>query len=688
MLLPALLIALPAVADEGMWLFTHPPRNILQKNYDFQPDAAWLEHIQKSCVRFGRGGSASLVSADGLVMTNHHVGSDAIEKLSTAERNLIEDGFYAPTRDVELKCDDLELQILWSIEDVTAEVNAAVSGEMSPADAGAARRRKIAEIEARSQADTGLYSEVVTLYRGAWYHLYRYKRYDDVRLVWAPELRTAAFGGDVDNFEYPRYSLDVAFFRIYENGKPLEPAEYLRFASKGVEEEDLVFVTGHPARTQRILTVDHLKLLRDVVYPTILQRLWRREVQLLNFCDRSEENRRIGWGDLASVQNSRKAFTGYLNGLQDPAIFATKVAAEKRLRDAVEANPEYRSKWGDAWPRLAEAEREFATYYGRYSALEGRRAPITWSSLFSLARHIVRLTEELEKPSEARLSEYRDTELESLKLRLYSPAPIYDALEIETLASGLAYLAETFGADDPLVATALAGRSPRAAAEDAVRHTRLKDVPARKALVEGGVAAVRTADDPLLRLARVLDADARALRARYEDEVESVESEAYAKIAAAQFAVLGDELPPDATGTLRMSFGPVRGFVENGQPVPPYTTLAGLFDRAALRKHAPPFDLRQNWIDAKPRLDLHTPYNFVSTAEVIGGNSGSPVLNRAGQVVGIIFDINLQGLVWDTAYSDAQARSVAVDVRAIMEALTKVYRADALVKELTAGHGE
>jgi len=667
-------------ADEGMWLFTRPPTKILKDKYNFEPDAQWLEHVQKSCVRFSSGGSGSLISSDGLVMTNHHVGSDQIGDLSTPERDLLKDGYYAKTQADELKCDNLELDILWTIRDVTKDVEGAVTANMSAADAGAAKRKKIAAIEKEAKENAGLQAQVVTLYHGARYHLYLYKRYTDIRLVFAPESQIAFFGGDNDNFEYPRFNLDVCFFRIYENDKPLKPEHYLRWSEVGASEGDLTFICGHPGRTQRLFTMDHLRVLRDVMYPMRLQQLWRREVQLLGFSARGAENERISQNDVHGVQNSRKAITGVLAGLQDPAVMAAKEKAERDLRAAVDANPAYKSKWGGAWDKIAEAEKKYATFALRYSALEGR--PIFGSDLYGFARTIVRLAAEKPKPDADRLTGYHDADLDSVYLRLYSTAPVYDALEVDRLASGLSFLVERFGGDDPLVVKLLDGQSPRARAQALVSGTTLKNVDARRKLADGGAKALAESTDPMIKFAALVDPEGRALRKRYEDEVESVERENYAKIAAASFAIHGEDAYPDATFTLRFAFGPIKGFKTGDTTVPAFTDFAGLYQRHAERKGEFPFNLPPRWENEKSKVNLKTPYNFICTADIIGGNSGSPVINKAGEVIGIVFDGNLDGLVWDIAYTDVTARAVCVDARAIIQSMRDLYGAGALADEI------
>jgi hypothetical protein len=667
-----------ARADEGMWLLTGPPVQELKAKYGFEPAPAWLEHLQKSCVHIGASGS--LVSPQGLVMTNHHVGHRQLEKHSTPEHNLLETGFYARTHAEELKCTDMEVEILWSIEDVTERINAAAAPDMPSAAAFAARRKAMTRIEQEARDKTGLEYQVVTLYHGARYHLYGYKRYTDIRLVMAPEKNIAFFGGDRDNFEYPRFDLDMCFFRIYENDQPLKCAHYLHWSANGAADGELTFVLGHPRRTQRLYTIDHLKFLRDVDTPRQLTAVCQREVLLSVFAERSDENARLASGAAFGSQNQRKSLLGVYAALLDPGLWAVKQADEDRLRAAVAADPQKQAQWGDAWERIAAAQQAFRQFYGPYSVLQGRAFS---SDLFRIALTLVRLADELPKPNTERLREYRDSELESVYLELYSPAPIYDSFEIERLRSGFMLLAEQFGGDDPLVVKALDGRTPQARAEQLVRGCTLKEVATRKQLATGGQEALEAAHDPLIALARLIDPEARTFRQRHEDQVESVEREAYARIGAARFAVLGEDVYPDATGTLRLSFGPIQGYPEDGRMTPPFTTFAGLYQRADEHRGQAPFALPKRWQERKNQLNLDTPLDFVCTADIIGGNSGSPVVNRAGEVVGLIFDGNIQGLAWDIAYTDAQGRAVAVDSRAIIEALRKVYDADALADEIT-----
>lgn len=668
-----------ARADEGMWLLNRPPLAAMKERYAFSPSAAWLEHVQKAAVNFD-GSSGSFVSADGLVMTNHHVGSDAIQTLSTAEKNYSRDGFIAARREDELKVPSIELTVLQRIEDVTDRVNGAVKPEMDVTDAGAARREAIAQIEKAESDKSGLRCSVVTLYNGGLYHLYCSKVFTDVRLVFAPEEAIAFFGGDTDNFEFPRYDLDCCFFRIYEDGKPYKPEHWLKFAATGAKDGDLTVVIGHPGRTQRLLTSDDLKFVRDTAMPTSLQTYWRNEVKLQEFSGRSAENARIAREDLSSVANGRKAFTGELAGLQDPALMKVKQDDETRIRNAVEARPEWRSKWADAWDDIAESKQTFAEWYIEWYLFD---RPARGGRLLADGLTMLRWAEELTKPSADRLAEFRDPNLESLRAGLYSEAPLYDALEQFKLTAYLSLLVERLGGEHAVVRAMLDGKSPAARAEEVVKGTKLKTPAARRALVNGGPAAAEDSSDPLIRLARAMDQACREAMTFYQDDVESVERDAYAKIAAARLAIDGEKSYPDATGTLRLTFGTVKGYAEDGREVAPFTDIAGTFTRAEQRKGQEGFELPASWLKAKDKLDGSKPFNFVCTCDIIGGNSGSPVVNRDGEVIGLIFDGNLQSLPGAFLYDGTANRALAVDVRGMVEALGKVYGADALVKELT-----
>jgi hypothetical protein len=676
-----LLAVTPVVfGDEGMWLFNNPPTKYLKEKHHFDATPEWLEHVQKSSVRFNSGGSGSFVSADGLVMTNHHVGADCLQKMGDEKHNYYRDGFHARTREEERKCGDLELNVLMSIEDVTDRVKAAVKPDMTPAEAFAARRAVMATIEKESTDKTGLRSDVITLYQGGLYHLYRFKKYEDVRLVFAPEQQIAFFGGDPDNFEYPRYDLDVCFFRVYENGKPAKIEHYLKWSKDGAKEDELVFVSGHPGRTDRLATLAELAYLRDTGFPFLLQRLNRWEVLLLSYSGRTEENARRAKEFLFAVQNSRKARLGGLAALLDPALIARKTAEEKKLR-AKAAETESLEAARKAWERIAGAQKVRVANIRKYTMLEG--AAGFNSELFTLARTLLRAAEERPRPNNQRLREFRDSNLDSLKFQLFSPAPIYDDYERVKLADGLTFLANELGSRNKLVQQVLAGKSPQERAYELVKGTKLKNVDVRKKIYDEGQKAVEEANDPMIALAKLVDAEARAVRKVMETDVEEVQRQAYGEIARVKFALEGTDTYPDATFTLRLSFGVVKGYEENGKKVPFETTFAGLYEWSAEHKNLPPFDLPPRWLEKKDKLNLKTPLDFVCTADIIGGNSGSPVINKKAEVVGLIFDGNIQSLMLDFAYSDEQARAVSVHSAGIVEALRKVYDAGELADELT-----
>lgn len=680
----ALAAAVSLRADDGMWLVNNPPSAQLKERYGFEPSAAWLEHVQQASVRFNNGGSGSFASADGLIITNHHVGFDAIYKLSTRERDLLKHGYLARTRAEELPCVDLELNVLMAIEDVTARVNAAVQPGMSASEAVAARNAAKSAIEKESFDRTGLRSDIVILYQGAQYHLYRYKRYTDVRLVFAPEEQAAFFGGDPDNFEFPRFNLDVAIFRAYENGAPARVEHFLKWNPAGTQEGDLVFLTGHPGTTQRLITLAELEFARDVQAPLALRNLKSREVLLNSWGKRGAENARRALDGLRTIENSRKVWDGRIDGLLDPELIEAKRSEEQALRRFAQDRPELGA--ADAWDRIAAAQQVIATHGARASLLAGYNMNNAFSGahpskLFNAARKLVLAPEEFAKPNGERLREYRDSAKVELELALFSQEPIYEDLEELELAHFLTFLAMELGANDPVVQAALAGRPPAARAAEIIAGTKLKNIDFRRQLYAMTPAELAAETDPLIVLARTLAPASRSVRRLIEQQVETKE-QAHARIAEVRYAKDGDRIAPDATFTLRISFGAVKGFTVGATEVPAYTEMRGKFERAEERGHVSPYDLPASWVEKKAALDLATPYNFVSTCYSIGGNSGSPVVNRAGEFIGIIFDGSIHTLVWNYAYTETQARSISVDVRAIIEAMRKIYDADALVNEL------
>ncbi len=671
-----LLTAAALRADDGMWLLNNPPLKDLKDRHGFEPTPAWLEQVQKASVRFNNGGSGSFASADGLVVTNHHVASDAIYKLSTAGHNHLRDGFRAKTRADELKCVDLELNVLMSVEDVTDRINAALKPDLPAAEAQVARQTVMAEIEKESLDRTGLRSDVVTLYQGGQYHLYRYKRYTDVRLAWAPEQQAAFFGGDPDNFEFPRYCLDVTLFRVYENGQPVKVRHFLKWNSAGTRDGELVFITGHPGSTQRLITLAELEYARDVQVPGIMRYLKNREVLLNSYGKRGEENARRARDELLSIENSRKVYDGRISGLLDPALLAAKRAEEEGLKKFAADHPGFGA--AGAWDKIAAAQQVLALRAPRHNLLEAHAFN---SDLFGKARALLRAAEERAKPSGERLREYRDSAKTEFELALFSGEPVYRDFEILKLKNFLEYLAMELGAGDPVAQAALAGKAPGVRAQELVTGTRVDDLEFRRKLYAMTAAELTKVDDPMLALARAVDADARAGRKVIETQNE-IKQQAHARIARARCAKDGDKVSPDATFTLRLAYGTVRGMVQDGERIAPYTQIAGLFERAAAHNQVSPYDLPPSWPAARDRLKSDTPYNFIHTCYSLGGNSGSPTLNRDGEFIGILFDGNIHSLVWNYAYSDTVARSVSVDVRVILEAMKTVYGADALVAEI------
>jgi hypothetical protein len=569
-----------------------------------------------------------------------------------------------------------------SIEDVTARLNEAVKPGMSDAEAFAARRTAQTAIEQESAKATGLRSDVVTLYQGGQYNLYRYKKYTDVRLVFVPEFQAAFFGGDPDNFNFPRFNIDMALVRVYENDQPVRPEHYFKWSTAGPKEGNLVFVTGHPGSTSRLNTVAHLEQLRDHSIPIVIRMLERREAVLKKYMAMGEEQKRQAQNELNSVQNSLKVYRGQLKGLKDPALIARKTKDEEALRKSIAADAERQKMYGDAWDAIAKAHKAYPTYIRERRIFDQGSGFNT--TYFTFARGLVRLATENEKPNAERLPEYTDARRASLELALYSPAPIHDDFEKLKLADSLGFMVELLGADHALVKQVLNGKSPEERANEIITGTKLKDVAYRKELAAGGRKAIGESTDPMIVVARLIDAKAREARKRFESEVTGVERANYAKIARAKFDTEGTKLYPDATFTLRLSYGTVQGYNENEKKIAPFTTLGGLYARADQFKHQFPYVLPPRWMEKKSAVDLNTPFNFVSTNDIIGGNSGSPTINQDGELVGLIFDGNIQSLVGDFMYDGSVNRAISVDSRGMLEVLKKVFDANHIASELTA----
>ncbi len=671
-----------AHADEGLWLFSSFPKEMVSSKYHFQVTDAFLSHLQLAAVRFNSGGSGSFVSPHGLLFTNHHVGLDCIQKLSTAQHDYTANGFYAATEADERQCPDLEVNVLLRIRDVTAEVKGAAKDAANAAEANKQRKAAMSQIEKSCTAETGHRCDVVTLYSGGMYNLYEYKKYTDLRLVFAPEFDIAQFGGDPDNFTYPRYDLDFAFFRAYEDGKPAEVKDWLRWSRSGVKDKELTFVAGNPGTTGRLATYAELEFSRDFSYPLIYDRLGSLIAALEAYRAQSAENGRVGKEDLFSVQNSFKAYTGFLAGLRDPGLMKEKLAQEMKLRATIALAPEKEQQFSAVWNDVAAAFTQYRGFYARHWLLE--RGPTVGSELFVIARQVLRYAEETRKPNAERLREFAESNLPAIEQSMYSTEPLTDSLEIAVLADYFTFLRARLGENDATVKAVLNGQTPEQAASGYVTSSKLKDVAERKRLAKD-LDGVMASGDGMIRLARLLDGPARKYRKEYEDNVEAVLTQSKAKLAQARFAVYGTSEYPDATFTMRLTYGPVLAYKDaGGRPVPYATTLDGLYKHAT---GVEPFKLPQRWLDAKGGLDLSTPYNFVTTTDTHGGNSGSPTVDERNEVVGILFDGNLESLPNRFVYTDTISRSVHVASQGILEALRKVYKADRVVKELGMEQG-
>ena len=673
----ALLSISVSLADEGMWTFDNPPLKQLKERYGFEPTRAWLDHVRLASARFNDGGSGSFVSPHGLVLTNHHVALGQLQKVSSPSKDYVKDGFYARTEAEELKCPDLEINVLVNMEDVTARVRSAVKPGMSDEAALKARKAEIAGIEKESLEKTGLRSDVISLYQGGEYWLYQYKKYTDMRLVFAPEQQTAFFGGDPDNFTYPRYDIDFALFRVYENGKPVENHDYLKWNAKGASDGELVFVSGNPGSTSRDETMAQIETEKDYDLPLVLKALGRLQDAAKQYAAQGSEQARQAANTIFGIANSLKAYDGRAKGLADKDLIAKMQNDETSFRAKVASNPEWQKAYGRAWDAIAQAEvkhREMAKMF-RFYGLRG-------SHLEGIALAIVQYVAEVKKPDGVRLEGYHDSQLESLRFRLFSPAPVYPGFEKAMLTAGLQLAQEGLGADDPFVKAVLGSSTPSEIVTEAVNGTKLADPAFRKSLVEGGEAAVQASIDPMIVLARKVDPFDRQRTKAFEDNVESVETPAGEKIGQARFAVYGKSLYPDATFTLRLGYGAVKGYPMNGTEAPPITTFYGLYDRAYSFGLKFPFNLPARYMERRSRLDLSGPVDFVSTCDIIGGNSGSPVINKAGELVGLIFDGNIESLVGDFVYYEVNNRAVAVHSGAIIQVLRQMYDASPLADEL------
>jgi hypothetical protein len=670
-------LTLPALADEGMWTFDNFPSAQVKQKYGFGPDKAWLDRVQKAAVRLSSGCSASLVSPNGLVLTNWHCLSTCTQNLSSKANNYPETGFLAAAQKDEKTCPNTQAEILISISDVTDRVKKAIAGKAA-AEVAKARTGEFARIEEEGcKANPKTKCEVVTLYQGGQYKLYTYRKYEDVRLVFQPENAVGFFGGDPDNFNFPRFNLDSGFVRLYEDGKPVQSKDFLPWASGAPRENDVVFVAGNPGSTERLYTVAQLAFLRDWQIPT--RQLVRSEVRgrLIAFSAQSAENKRQSQDILFGVENSFKAQYGQMRALMDPAFFGLKVEEEKSLRAGVKADGALAAKIGDPWRDIETATAAQRDLYLAYDFLQARAGSI--SDLYGVARDLVRAADERAKPNAERLAAFTDSALPELERRMKEATPVYPGQERIGLEVWLSKTREYLTVDDPRVQRLLGKESPEQIAARAIAGTKLGDPKVRMALWSGGKKAVDASTDPLIVLARRAEADSRAVLNEWRARVEGPIAVAQEKIAQARFALLGTKVYPDATFTLRLSYGQVKGWTHLGRTVTPFTTLGGAFARAT---GAEPFVLAKSWVKAEPKLDKTVPFNVSTTNDIIGGNSGSPLIDAQGRVVGAVFDGNIHSLGGAYGFDPKLNRTVSVTTAAITEALAKIYGANRIVDEL------
>ncbi|MEK8033563.1 S46 family peptidase [Ideonella sp. DXS29W] len=669
------LFSLASRADDGMWTFDNPPIDQVQQRYGVQITPSLLKHLQHAAVNYGA--SASFVSAQGLMLTNHHVALDCIEQVSTPSRDLVAHGFTAVNRAQELRCPGGRARVLQSTEDVTAAVQKAMSAGTNDEQRNALRKQAIADIEAQC-ADPKLKRrcEVESLYSGSLFHLYRFKEWDDVRLVFAPEFQAAFYGGDADNFVYPRFALDFALMRVYENGRPVQPPQFLKMAAQPVAEGDLVFVAGHPGRTDRLQTLAQLKAHRDVLLPLQLASAEAQQKLLHAYSSRSPEAARQAVDRLFGTENWLKSMRGQMAALKDEAVMQAKEADEARFRAAYTERGLSGNPWADVEAatsrHISQAKALWAVGYG-------------YRTILSQAGMLVEAAYERGLPEAQRMPDYREAAWPDLERKLKADSPIYKDLEIARLSGQFLEAREFLGAEHHFVKAVLGSDTPEAAAERWVRGSQLDNVAVRTALLSGGVPAIEASTDPLIRLAREIYPMHRELVRFKEEQVDTPLQQAAERLGQARFAIHGRNVPPDATGTLRLSFGRVAGYVSNGQTTPWKTTFGGWLARADSFDGKAPFDLSPQIQKRRQQIDPRLPLNFVTTADIIGGNSGSPLVNQRGELVGLMFDSNLEALGGRFIYTDSTARSLAVHIGAIVHALETIYDAKAVATELRGG---
>ena len=672
----SLLVCSAASADEGMWPFHGFPFAKANARLKTSLDQAWLDRVRSSTVRIS-GCTGSFVSDTGLILTNHHCVEGCLAELSSKDKSYVQDGYLAKNREEEKACQTQVADVLTDMEEITAKIGAATTGK-DDAAANEARKATLTQLEQACEKATGLKCQSVTLYDGGQYWLYKYKRYTDLRLVFAPEAGIASFGGDPDNFQFPRWCLDMGSLRAYENGAPARPANYLKVNFAGPAAGEPVFVSGHPGTTERLLTLSQLKQRRNQDLPQWLLRYAEIRGRLIQFSGESPENARISEDLINSVENSIKVRRKMLDALHDDSLLARKAAEQADLEKNIAKNAQLKKSTGSPW---ADIDAALATERGIFQPYVYLEAGAGFQGrLVNLARALVRGTAERDKPNETRYREYTDASLPRLEQQLGASLPVYPELEILRLGNSLERMREWLGPDHPVVRKLLAKESPTELARRVVTGSKLADPALRMQLWKGGSAAVAASNDPMIELWRSVDAEARAVRKTYEDGVEAPERNATERIARARFAALGTSVYPDATFTLRLNYGTVQGWNENGKPVEPFTRLSRAFERAT---GADPFRIPDSWQQVKGKLDMNTPFNLSTNNDIVGGNSGSPLINAKGELVGLLFDGNIHSISGSFWFDTEKNRAIAVHPAIMREALAKVYGADALLKELT-----
>jgi len=676
MMILVMIVPATLLANEGLWTFDAVPKAAIQKDYNYRVTDGFLSFLRMSTLRMNVGGSGSFVSQDGLIMTNHHIAHDCVAKLSTKDHDYVAEGFYAPTMKDERKCPDLEVNRLMDIQDVTNDVLGAAKKGMSDADALRAKKSMMSKLEKACADATGMRCDVVTLYHGGKYMLYRYKKYTDIRVVFAPEFPIAFFGGNEENFTFPRYDLDVAFLRAYENNKPVQTGSFLRFSLTGPKKGDLVFVVGNPGRTGRLLTVDQLKMVGRRSYPFILKVLKIKDKILNLYAAKGAEEARRSQEARFYTENGIKAITGFVASLDQKWLWQKKRTAEKKMRAGFAKIGHGRNPW----KLISKAQKVMRRIYKRYYLLE--RGYEYFGHLHGMAKGLARYVTETSKPNAKRLRRYRDSNLGSVRMRLMAKLPVYKDYEELGMRTGLEIISSLMGKNSKITKTILQGKSAAKLAHDIIVKTKVGSLDFRKKLIKMSPEQLKSCKDPLIRLVMLEDGFARKALKTYQDKVDGPEKDGMETIARIRFKLYGNTVYPDATFTPRLSFGAVKGYKEAKGFVKPFTKISGLYKKAG-KKY--PYKLPEKWVKAKKSIDMNTPMNFCSTNDIIGGNSGSPVIDTDGNAVGLIFDGNIYSLGNRFVYREKVERAVSVDTAAIIEALKKVYNAPSLVHELSRG---